>query len=178
MVINYHSITPPEYFWPWNNGITRLQVGAQIELGQLAPRAALGIAVSHFDEEELRRAGCARTTVIPVASVAVPPVEPDPAVVDRLLTRDAGRGPRWLSVGRLAPNKGHHQTIAALFVARATIGPRAARLTLVGAPSEPAYARALAALRGSRWAWPTRWSSSPVSATPSWPPTTGPPTCW
>lgn len=145
VVINYHSITPPEYFWPWSNGITRLQVGAQIELGQLAPRAALGIAVSHFDEEELQRAGCARTTVIPVAQVAVPPVQPDPAVVDRLLTRDAGRGPRWLSVGRLAPNKCHHQTIAALFVARATMGPTGLgpRLTVVGAPSEPTYARAL-----------------------------------
>jgi len=23
VVINYHSITPPEYFGPWNNGITR-----------------------------------------------------------------------------------------------------------------------------------------------------------
>ena len=142
VVINYHSITTPEYFWPWSNGITRLQVGAQIELGQLAPRAALGVAVSHFDEAELHRAGCARTTVIPVAQMAVPPVEPDPAVVDRLRARDAGRGPRWLSVGRLAPNKCHHQTIAALFVARATMGP-GPRLTLVGAPSEPAYARAL-----------------------------------
>jgi glycosyltransferase involved in cell wall biosynthesis len=142
VVINYHSITPPEYFWPWSNGITRLQVGAQIELAQLAPRAALGIAVSRFDEEELHRAGCARTTVIPVAQVAVPPVEPDADLVDRLRARDAGSGHRWLSVGRLAPNKCHHQTIAALFVARTATQP-GPRLTLVGAPSEPAYARAL-----------------------------------
>ena len=28
VVVNYHSITPPEYFGPWNNGITRGQVGA------------------------------------------------------------------------------------------------------------------------------------------------------
>jgi glycosyltransferase involved in cell wall biosynthesis len=142
VVVNYHSITPPQFFAPWNNGITRLQVGAQLELGVLAPRAALGIAVSRFDEDELLRAGCTATMVIPVANVAVPPVEPDPAVAERIRADEAGPGHRWLSVGRLAPNKAHHQTIAALFVARSTSDP-GARLTLVGPPSVPAYAAAL-----------------------------------
>ncbi len=82
--------------------------------------------------------------VIPVANVAVPPVEPDPVLFQRLSARVPGRGHRWLSVGRLAPNKAHHETIAALFVARTSTDPDA-HLTLVGAPSEPAYA---AALRG------------------------------
>jgi L-malate glycosyltransferase len=148
VVINYHSITPPAFFRPWNNGITRLQVGAQIELGLLAPRAALGIAVSRFDEYELRDAGCTHTTVIPVANIAVPPVEPDPVALDRLRARDPGPGPRWLSVGRLAPNKSHHETIAALFVARTSSDP-GARLAVVGAPSEPSYAAALEHFAGS-----------------------------
>ncbi len=142
VVINYHSITPAAYFERWSNWIARLQVGAQHELARLAPRAALGIAVSRFDEAELRAAGCTATTVIPVANVAVPPVGPDPLVAERLSARRPGPGHRWLSVGRLAPNKGHHQTIAALFVARATTDPEA-HLTLVGAPSEVAYASAL-----------------------------------
>jgi glycosyltransferase involved in cell wall biosynthesis len=144
VVLNYHSITPPAYFEPWNNGITRLQVGAQLELDQLAPRAALGIAVSRFDERELADAGCPSTTVIPVANVSFPPVEPDPDVLERLSARRQDGGHRWLSVGRLAPNKCHHQTIAALFVARASTDPEAS-LTLIGSPSEPNYA---AALRG------------------------------
>ncbi len=142
LVINYHSITPPGFFGPWNDRITRLQVGAQLELGRLAPRAALGIAVSHFDAEELRHAGCTRTAVIPVVNVRVPPVEADPAVLDDLSERWRGTGTGWLSVGRLAPNKAHQETIAALFVARATADP-GAHLTLVGSPSEPAYAAAL-----------------------------------
>jgi glycosyltransferase involved in cell wall biosynthesis len=142
VVINYHSITPPTFFGPWNNGITRLQVGARLELGFLAPRATLGIAVSRFDEQELLQAGCPATTVIPVANVSVPPVDPDPQLLDRLRSRSPGRGHRWLSVGRLAPNKAHHQTIASLFVARASSDP-GAQLTLVGSPSEPAYASAL-----------------------------------
>ncbi len=69
VIINYHSITPPEFFGPWNNGITRGQVGALAELALLAPRAALGIADSSYIAEELRRAGCPRTTVVPVAGV-------------------------------------------------------------------------------------------------------------
>jgi glycosyltransferase involved in cell wall biosynthesis len=141
VIINYHSITPPAFFGPWNNGITRLQVAAQFELGRLAPRAALGIAVSRFDEDELHRAGCTRTQVIPVAHVS-PVTEPDPATLQRLRSHHSGTGRTWLSVGRLAPNKAHQQTIAALFVARASSDPEA-HLILVGAPSEPAYARAL-----------------------------------
>jgi glycosyltransferase involved in cell wall biosynthesis len=148
VVINYHSVTPPRFFSGWNNGITRLQVAAQLELALLAPHAALGVAVSRFDEGELREAGCARTVVIPVANVEVPPVEPDPAALERLRAQDPGPGPRWLSVGRLAPNKAHHHTIAALLVARASSDP-GARLTVVGSPSEPAYAAALGRYAGS-----------------------------
>jgi glycosyltransferase involved in cell wall biosynthesis len=143
LVLNYHSVTPPGYFAPWNNRIARLQVGAQFELAMLAPRASLGIAVSRFDEAELRQAGCARTVVVPVANVSVPPVAPDARTLERLRATDGPPGAHWLSVGRLAPNKAHHETIAALFVARASTDP-GARLTVVGSPSEPAYAAALA----------------------------------
>jgi glycosyltransferase involved in cell wall biosynthesis len=141
VVVNYHSITPPEYFAPWNNWIARHQVGATRELRGLAPTAALGIGVSEFDARELRDGGCAEVVVIPVANVRVPPIEPDAAAV---AARQGSQedGPRWLSVGRLAPNKAHQDTIAALFVARATTSP-GARLTIVGSPSEPTYARAL-----------------------------------
>jgi hypothetical protein len=45
------------------------------------------------------------------------PIEPDPAAVERLRRPHSDPGHRWLSVGRLAPNKAHHHTIAALFVA-------------------------------------------------------------
>jgi L-malate glycosyltransferase len=143
VVVNYHSITPPEYFARWNDRITRLQVGALSELALLAPRAALGVAVSQFDAEELRAAGCTRVEVIPVANVRVPPLEPDRALVDEVRRAHPGPGARWLSVGRLAPNKAHQRTIAALFVTRATTDP-AATLTLVGSPTEPSYAAALA----------------------------------
>ena len=141
VVVNYHSLTPFTYFAPWNNWIARHQVEATLELRSLASTAVLGIGVSEFDAGELRASGYREVTVIPVANVRIPPPPADPATV-AALARRAGDGPRWLSVGRLAPNKAHEDAIAALFVARATTSP-GARLTIVGSPSEPTYARAL-----------------------------------
>jgi glycosyltransferase involved in cell wall biosynthesis len=69
-------------------------------------------------------------------------VTPDPAAAAALSRRAAAGGPWWLSVGRLAPNKSHQDTIAALFVARATTSPDA-HLTIIGGPTEPHYAAAL-----------------------------------
>ncbi|MGD0882108.1 MAG: glycosyltransferase family 4 protein [Acidimicrobiales bacterium] len=147
LVLNYHSITPPAFFAAWNNGIARLQTSALLELADLAPRATLGIGVSEFDVAELRAAGCLVTTVIPVVNVDLPPVPPDPGATTVLARQAEGRGPWWLSVGRLAPNKAHQDTIAALFVARSTTTPDA-HLTIIGAPTEPHYAAAL-----RRYAW-------------------------
>ena len=69
LVVNYHNVTPPEYYAPWDNGMARHQLLAQTQLRQLAPRAALGLAVSSFNEAELRRAGFQRTAVVPPAAM-------------------------------------------------------------------------------------------------------------
>ena len=142
LVLNYHSITPPSSFASWNNGIARLQTGALQELADLATHTVLGIGVSEFDAAELAAAGCATTLVVPVVNVDLSPPAPDAVRATELAASAAGRGPWWLSVGRLAPNKAHQDTIAALFVARATTSPDA-HLTIVGAPTEPSYAAAL-----------------------------------
>ena len=69
LVVNYHNVTPPEYYAPWDNGMARHQLLAQTQLRQLAPRAALGLAVSSFNEAELREAGFRRTGVVPPAAM-------------------------------------------------------------------------------------------------------------
>ena len=158
LVLNYHSITPPEYFAPWNNSIARLQVGAIGELSVLAPRAALGIGVSAFDVDELQRAGCVNTRVIPVDNLRSPPVPADPSVLELLATRSAGRGPWWLSVGRLAPNKCHQDTIAALFVARENGSPGPTSPSSARRPSRPMQLHCSAT--PGCWGWLMRSSSS------------------
>ena len=69
LVVNYHNVTPPEYYAPWDNGMARHQLLAQTQLRALAPRAALGLAVSSFNEAELRQAGFRRTAVVPPAAM-------------------------------------------------------------------------------------------------------------
>ena len=69
LVVNYHNVTPPEYFAPWDNGMARHQLLAQTQLRELAPRSGLGLAVSAFNEAELRAAGFGRTAVVPPAAI-------------------------------------------------------------------------------------------------------------
>ncbi len=137
LVVNYHNVTPPEYYAPWDNGMARHQLLAQTQLRELAPRAALGLAVSSFNEAELGDAGFRRTAVVPPAAMMPPgsgrsPVPPP--------TR--GAGARWVSVGRVAPNKAIELAVMALLVARAH-GDPAATLQVVGRPVVPSYSAAL-----------------------------------
>ncbi|HXP32851.1 MAG TPA: glycosyltransferase [Acidimicrobiales bacterium] len=138
LVVNYHNVTPPEHYAPWDNAMARHQLRAQTELRRLAPRAALGLAVSAFNEAELRQAGYARTAVVPPAAIvdtgggAAPGPDGTPP----------RSGARWVGVGRLAPNKGIEYAVMALLVAREHHDP-AATLEVVGRPVLPSYTAAL-----------------------------------
>ena len=141
LVVNYHNITPPELVASWNNPLARGQLQAQAELRLLAPRTTLAVADSAFNREDLAAAGFARSVVVP----------PSAALGDDLLEAArredrpppaAGRGARWLSVGRVAPNKAIDQTITALAVTRAHWDPEAT-LLIVGKPAIAAYDEAL-----------------------------------
>jgi glycosyltransferase involved in cell wall biosynthesis len=137
LVVNYHNVTPPEYYAAWNNPMARHQLRALHERSSLAPRTSLGIAVSAFNEAELRTAGYARTAVVPPAAVA-PTFSADAPTP----TAESEDGARWICVGRVAPNKGIELALMALLVARAHHDPRAS-LQVVGRPVVPAYSRAL-----------------------------------
>lgn len=137
LVVNYHNVTPPEYYAAWNNPMARHQLRALHERSNLAPRTALGIAVSAFNEAELLTAGYRRTAVVPPAAVA-----PTSSVGAAQSTKGPGLGARWICVGRVAPNKGIELALMALLVTRAHHDPEAS-LQVVGRPVVPAYSRAL-----------------------------------
>jgi len=137
LAVNYHNVTPPEYYAAWNNPMARHQLRALHERANLAPRTTLGLAVSAFNEAELRTAGYARTAVVPPAAVA-----PTTGVPRQEAARVSDHGARWVCVGRVAPNKGIELVLMALLVTRAHHDP-AATLQVVGRPVVPAYSRAL-----------------------------------
>ena len=91
LILDFHNFTGPEYFAGWEPGGVRRAARAAEELALLAPRAMLGLAKSPFSERELRRAGCRRTSVVPVlADYGRVTSSPDPRVAGR--ARAAGRG--------------------------------------------------------------------------------------
>ncbi|HEX4175505.1 MAG TPA: glycosyltransferase [Acidimicrobiales bacterium] len=137
LVVNYHNVTPPEYYAAWNNPMARHQLRALHDRAHLAPRTSLGIAVSAFNEAELRTAGYVRTAVVPPAAVAPTSGAAAPSAVAR-----SSSGARWICVGRVAPNKGIELALMALLVSRAHHDPDAT-LQVVGRPVVPAYSRAL-----------------------------------
>jgi glycosyltransferase involved in cell wall biosynthesis len=145
LVVNYHNVTPPELLASWDNALARHQVEAQRELGRLAGRAVLGVAVSEFNRADLVAAGFVRTEVIPpvvgLSAVARP-------VTELVAGDDRPRrlGARWLSVGRLAPNKALEDTLDALAAYRRRHDAEATLLVL-GRPVLAPYTAAL-----HRWA--------------------------
>jgi glycosyltransferase involved in cell wall biosynthesis len=143
LVVNYHNITPPELMAPWDHHLALGQARALEDLAVLAPRTALAIADSAYNETHLAESGFAATAVVPpsaalgeVTAGSTHEASPNTAGAD------ARTGAIWLAVGRVAPNKALEHTIAALAVAREGADP-GATLRIVGKPATDSYERAL-----------------------------------
>ncbi len=143
LILDFHNFTGPEHFTGWEpHNVVRATRAAE-ELATLAPRAELGLAKSEFSRQELRRAGCRRSVVVPVLAdygrVLAPP---DPRVAAELARARAAGGADILFVGRVVPSKGQHELIKALWAYR-RLYDRPARLHLLGGTSSYEYAKAL-----------------------------------
>ncbi len=167
LVVNYHNLTPPELIAPWDNGLARHQVRATGERDRLAGRSVLGVAVSEVNRADLVAAGYRATAVVPPIVRLIdgcgaadldaggraggpPEVGTERTEVGAEGTevgaegaaRPRRRGARWLSVGRLAPNKALEHAMVSLLAYRMRHDPDA-ELVIAGRPAFPAYARAL-----------------------------------
>jgi glycosyltransferase involved in cell wall biosynthesis len=102
-ILQYHNVTPPHFFAPYDPGIFRITALARTELATLAGSADLALGDSDYNRRELADLGFADTAVMPIAVdtgrlTTAPPV---PA-----LERVLGDGlTNFLFVGRIVPNK-------------------------------------------------------------------------
>ncbi|MEM9467315.1 MAG: glycosyltransferase family 4 protein [Actinomycetota bacterium] len=131
LVLNYHNLTPAEFFDPWEPHVGAELDAGRRQLARLARRARAAVADSHYNASELEALGMERVWVAPVL------FDPPPLPAERV-TADP---PTLLFVGRLAPNKTQHDLIATTALLRAR--RPGARLVLVGTPSSDRYAGAL-----------------------------------
>lgn len=140
LAVAYHNLTPAEFLEPWDPALGPATRWGRKQLEQLAPRSALGIAMSRYSERELTDAGYATTTTVPVLFDPAALAEPDAAMLsDRKASR---RGTDWLFVSRIAPNKAQHHVVRAFALWRAAHDP-GARLVLAGSSASATYSSAL-----------------------------------
>lgn len=143
VVMDYHNITPAGYFARWEPVAARSMELARAQLASLAPRVDAAVSDSAYNAAELIELGQPASSVCPLLLDLDEFLRPpDQLTVDRL--RRAG-GPRWLFVGRVAPNKCQHDVIAAFAVYRRLYQP-GARLSLVGGATSGRYQRSLTAM--------------------------------
>ena len=142
LVVDHHNLTPVSFFASWEPWMVHGLAWGRAQLAALAPRTTLGIADSSFNEGELRQLGYARTAVVPIL-IDLEQFDRDIDVerVEQLRAESAG-GAVWLFVGRIAPNKCHHDLLKAFAVYRQAYDG-AARLRVVGASASDRYVAAL-----------------------------------
>jgi glycosyltransferase involved in cell wall biosynthesis len=102
-VLQYHNITPAEYFAPYDPGMFRLAALGRSELRTLVGRVDLALGDSDFNRQELEIMGFRPTGVVPVAvntdRITTAPRRP---ALEKILSDGLIN---ILFVGRIVPNK-------------------------------------------------------------------------
>lgn len=148
-VLQYHNITPPEFFLPWDREIHKILNQGLQGLGPLVPATTLALGDSEFNRAELARLGFTRTGVLPIAIDFDRYFEPANPVLKKRLS---DLRTNLLFVGRIAPNKRHDNLLRVLAyfkknistgVRLLAVGKHPRRETGVGVPIEAHYLDAL-----------------------------------
>ena len=144
-MINYHNMTPPQLVAPFERHLAGELALGRSQIHALATGTSLGIAVSHYSEDELVAVGYPVTTVVAPLVDLAPRAQADSTVEHRLASEGEQGGPRWLFVGQFLPHKGQHAVVEALAYYRQAYQPQA-QLHLVGRRTSTDYAGAVARL--------------------------------
>ena len=146
LLVDYHNITQPHFFDRWSPGAADNMRLARTQLAGLAGCTDRAVAHSRYSADELAALGFPDPVVAPViVDFDRFNATPDRRTTTRLTRAKAAGGAHWLFVGRVSPNKCHHDLIAAFAVYRTAYDPRA-RLSLVGGATAEAYWSSLEAL--------------------------------
>ena len=102
-VLQYHNITPAEFFAPYDPGLFRLAALGRSELKTLVGRVDLALGDSEFNRQELEEMGFSPTGVLPIAvNTARITSAPRRPALEKILSDGLIN---ILFVGRIVPNK-------------------------------------------------------------------------
>ena len=133
LALVFHNFTPPDLLLHWDPAVAFELLKAQDQLSDLVEKSVFAICDSDFNAQVLSEFGQVEQYVIPL------PVEASPR-----LEMTSGAQPTILFVGRIAPNKGIHDLIAAISVLRQRLPE--VRLRVVGGSTTESYDRAIKGL--------------------------------
>jgi glycosyltransferase involved in cell wall biosynthesis len=127
-ILIYHNITPPHFFRGINPEVERRCALGLEELKLLAPHFDLALGVSDYNRQELERAGCRKTGVLPIfLDFKDYYLTPDEALKKELTDGQVN----ILHVGRIAPQKKIEDLIRVFYLFQKRHCPDS-RLILVG----------------------------------------------
>jgi len=146
LVLNYHNMTPAEFFDPWEPAVSAELDHGRRQLARLARRADHAIAVSQFNADELLGLGMAAESVSVSPVLFVPLWERGVAAELSEVSGavSAGVTATLLFVGRLSPNK-CQQDLVGVLAGVVALGVDA-RLVLVGGVSSVGFVDAVRGL--------------------------------
>ena len=133
LALVFHNFTPADLLLHWDPAVAFELLKAQDQLSDLVEKSVFAICDSDFNAQVLSEFGQVEQYVIPL------PVEASPR-----FEMTSGVQPTILFVGRIAPNKGIHDLIAAISVLRQRLPE--VRLRVVGASTTESYDRAIRGL--------------------------------
>ncbi|EQA45681.1 glycosyltransferase, group 1 family protein [Leptospira broomii serovar Hurstbridge str. 5399] len=100
-ILVYHNVTPPSYFEKYDLKLTYLLRKGREELKQIKDEFSLSFAVSEFNKKELEELGYENVKLLPITyQIPSKPIFFGPRIAEL-----QARGPRFLFVGRISPNK-------------------------------------------------------------------------
>ena len=102
-VLQYHNVTPPHFFAPYDPGLFRLATLGRDEVRRLAGRTDIALADSEFNRQELESFGFTNTAVFPIAvDLERFGHTPRCPALEKVLSDGLTN---FLYVGRIVPNK-------------------------------------------------------------------------
>lgn len=144
VVMYYHNITPPHFFYATNGEMARQLQQARAELKTMAHRVP-ALAASEYNREELLGMGFKVIGTAPyIVLFDAPNPEQQNAAKARVLAKIGAPAKRkWLSVGRLAPNKKLDDVIRAFYFYHTWVEPDSQLLLVGGGDGNEAYTDSL-----------------------------------
>ncbi|MDH4065776.1 MAG: glycosyltransferase family 4 protein [Acidobacteriota bacterium] len=102
-ILQYHNVTPAQFFAAWDPGMFRLAELSREDLGSLVGRTDMALGDSEYNRQELVRLGFTNTGVFPIAVDLSRITSPIRRPALEAVLDDGLRN--FLFVGRIAPNK-------------------------------------------------------------------------